>query len=399
MTNKPFHAPSRSTFPAVSVIIPLYNAEKYIDECLDSILAQTFKNFELIVVDDCSTDNSVAIVESYVEKFGGRMILTSLKKNSGNAGYTARNKGFTFSRGEYVYFMDADDFITETAFEELYTAAKHFDADVVYTGSRYRHTTKNGTIWTTDGIGRELRAKGIEDKPALTINDPHKNLEELSIKAGLYWSPWTKLVRRNFLTENEITFYEVLSGGDHLWTIELFTCAKRLLRIPNAVYFWRDDAYESMTRNKRTIDKQIYTWSKAFLSISNATTDLSNKLEFLKANPIYCYGALINHFNFFMEHSIEARLQVESKQVYEILRREFEDKDGFDLMIPFFFSVVDSQQKTLLFAQQELDKFSKTVAQDKARIAELERRDKENKAYISELENFIKGLKRKGLIK
>ena len=375
--------------PAVSVIIPMYNAEKYLDDCLNSVLAQTFQDFEVIVVDDCSTDNSVAIVESYVEKFGGRLILTSLKKNSGNAGYSARNKGFTFSRGEYVYFMDADDFITETAIEELYTAAKHFNADVVYTGSRYRYTTKRGTIWTTDRIGRELRAKGIEDKPTLTINDPHKNLEELSIKAGLYWSPWTKLVRRNFLTENEITFYEVISGGDHIWTIELFTCAKRFLRIPNAVYFWRDDASKSMTRNKRTVDKQIYTWSKAFLSISNAITDLSNKLEFLKANPIYCYGALINHFNFFMEHNIEARLQVESKRVYDILRRELEGESDFNLMIPFFFSVFDIQQKNLLATQQEFDKLNEAVAQYKARIAELERRDRENKAYISELENFV----------
>lgn len=106
--------------PAISVIIPLYNAEKYLSDCLDSLLDQTFSDFEIIVVDDCSTDNSVAIVESYAPKFNGRLILTATKKNSGNAGYTARNKGFLFSRGEYVFFMDADDMIIETALEELY---------------------------------------------------------------------------------------------------------------------------------------------------------------------------------------------------------------------------------------------------------------------------------------
>ena len=381
--------------PAVSVIIPMYNAEKYLDDCLNSVLAQTFQDFEVIVVDDCSTDNSVAVVESYREQFGGRMTLTSLEKNSGNAGYTARNKGFTFSQGEYVYFIDADDFITETALEELYTSAKDFDADIVYTGSRYRYTTKGGTIWTTDRIGRELRAKGIEDKPALTINDPHKNLEELSIKAGLYWTSWTKLVRRNFLTENEITFYEILSGGDHIWTIELFTCAKKLLRIPNAVYFWRDDAFESMTRNKRTTNKQIYTWSKAFLSIANAMADLSNKREFLKANSTYCYKSLINHFDFFMKRNIEARLQVSSEQVYDILRREFEGKEGFDLIIPFFFSLIDSQQKNLLLAQQEYNKLNEIIAKDKSYISKLEELDRRNKDYISEMENFIVELKRK----
>ena len=85
--------------PTVSVIIPIYNAENYIGECLESILAQTLQNFEVIAVDDCSTDTSPAIVENYREKFGKRLICTRTKKNSGNAGYTARNKGFTFARG------------------------------------------------------------------------------------------------------------------------------------------------------------------------------------------------------------------------------------------------------------------------------------------------------------
>lgn len=383
-------------YPAVSVIIPMYNAEKYLDDCLNSVLAQTFQDFEVIVVDDCSTDNSVAIVESYVEKFGGRLILTSLKKNSGNAGYSARNKGFTFSRGEYVYFMDADDFITETAIEELYTAAKHFDADVVYTGSRYRYTTKRGTIWTTDRIGRELRAKGIEDKPTLTINDPHKNLEELlDLRRGIYHTPWTKFVKRNFLTEKEITFYEAISGGDYLWTIELFACSERFLRIPNAVYFWRDDSMESMTRSKSSTEIQIRKWGKIFASWIKFALVLNNKIKILKENSAYIFSALVFWIEFSLRNCVEARLQVESEQVYDILCRELEGESDFNLMIPFFFSVFDIQQKNLLATQQEFDKLNEAVAQYKARIAELERRDRENKAYISELENFIAKLNKK----
>jgi len=74
------NTPPQFTYPAVSVVIPMYNAEEYVGECLNSLLAQTFQNFEVIVVDDCSTDSSPAIVESYTEKFGGRLKLTKTKK-------------------------------------------------------------------------------------------------------------------------------------------------------------------------------------------------------------------------------------------------------------------------------------------------------------------------------
>ena len=123
--------PPKSTCPSVSVIISLYNYERYIGECLDSLLAQTFKNFEVIVADDCSTDSSCAIVESYRERFGGRLTLTKTERNTGGGG-EPRNLGFTLSRGEYVFFMDADDVVIKTALEELYTLAKNYDADVVY---------------------------------------------------------------------------------------------------------------------------------------------------------------------------------------------------------------------------------------------------------------------------
>ena len=123
--------------PAISVIIPMYNAEKFIADCLDSLLAQTFQDFEVIVVDDCSTDNSVAVVESYAQKFNGRFQLTKTKTNSGGGGYVPRNIGLSLANGEYVYFVDADDFIVETALEILHSAATQFNADVVYTSVCY----------------------------------------------------------------------------------------------------------------------------------------------------------------------------------------------------------------------------------------------------------------------
>ena len=211
--------------PAVSVIIPLYNTEKFIGACLNSLLAQTFQNFEVIVVDDCSTDNGVAIVESFAEKFGGRLILTRTEKNSGNAGYTARNKGLKFSRGEYIYFADADDMLTKNALNILYAAAKKLDAEVVYTSARYLYTADKGAQLKIDKHGRTLINNGGENKILLLVDNPHEVLQWLLIERGLFHTPWTKFVKRDFLLQNDITFCEVISGGDYIWTIELFARA------------------------------------------------------------------------------------------------------------------------------------------------------------------------------
>ena len=84
--------------PAISVIIPLYNAARYVADCLNSLFAQTFTDFEVIVVDDCSTDSSCAIVESYAPKFGGRLTLTHLEKKFGQWSPAAQQRLVTFSR-------------------------------------------------------------------------------------------------------------------------------------------------------------------------------------------------------------------------------------------------------------------------------------------------------------
>ncbi len=126
--------------PAVSVIIPVYNAQDYIGECLDSLVKQTLKDFEVIIVDDCSTDGSCEIVKSFGDKF---KVLT-LSKNSGCPSLP-RNFALAAARGEYVYFLDADDLLSETALEELYKVAEKFSADVV-------HSEKCLVFVDTDGI-------------------------------------------------------------------------------------------------------------------------------------------------------------------------------------------------------------------------------------------------------
>ncbi len=92
---------------------------------------ETFADFEVIVVDDCSTDSSATIAESFLERFGGRLKIVTLPENTGS-GAVPRNVGLDLSQGKYVYFVDADDLLVENALEELFNAAEKYQADVVY---------------------------------------------------------------------------------------------------------------------------------------------------------------------------------------------------------------------------------------------------------------------------
>ena len=212
----------------------MYNVENYIVECLDSVLNQTFTDFEVIVVDDCSTDNSCAVVKSYAEKFNGRLKLLSTEKNSGGGGYVPRNIGLSAASGEYIFFVDADDFIVETALEILYLAATQYQADVVYT-SAYNLCDGSGDFKTMVDVET---ANGRDDKISLTIDTPNKNLQRL-LFAGHFPNPWTKFTCRDFLLENKIAFPQIISGGDFIWCINVYAHSKRFLRLPVALYFYR----------------------------------------------------------------------------------------------------------------------------------------------------------------
>ena len=144
-----------STNPAVSIIIPMYNAQDYISECLDSLLAQTFQNFEVIIADDCSTDSSCEIIEKYMPKFDGRLKLTHTETNSGGGGHVPRNIGLMLARGDYVYFIDADDMVLGNALETMYKAAIFYNADVVYTSSYYSLKTSNDVYLVKDGLSKK----------------------------------------------------------------------------------------------------------------------------------------------------------------------------------------------------------------------------------------------------
>ncbi|MBR0062351.1 MAG: glycosyltransferase family 2 protein [Selenomonadaceae bacterium] len=301
----------------VSVIIPMYNAEKYLAACLDSVLAQTLTDFEVVIVDDCSTDSSCAVAESYLEKFGGRLKIISLPKNTGNASIP-RNEGLRFSRSEYIFFMDNDDLLIQTALAELYRLAEDFQADAVYMERGFILDKENFTEATWN------KNVALIDKPTLEIQDVSARVENF-LRTGYGWAPWTKFLRRDFLIANKINFPHVKISEDVLWTFKVICLAENFLRVPNQLYVYRS-AENSWSRVKRKPADEIKFWLDPLIKGLDYLDEFMDELNFFTQNPNYRFEVT----NFFVKMQVAGMLDalknLNRYELYEVIHGEFNGK-------------------------------------------------------------------------
>lgn len=366
--------------PTISVIIPLYNAEKYIADCLNSILAQTFQNFEVIVVNDCSTDTSPAIVESFMEKFGGRLKIRRTEKNSGVG--ASRSRGFDFSRGEYVFFMDNDDLITKTALEELYTLAKNFDAEVVYCEKYYLTDNDAKGIQLVNTIKDDA-----VDKPTFETENLVERFNRI-LTGKFFGVPWLQLVSRDLLIENNINYPPMRGHDDTIYTWSLIFFAKKFLRVPNATYIYRlsDD---SITRKKDVIPAQKIDFN-IHMTVEGvqAIRKLTDKLEFFKQNPMYLYALLDYFFQVNFKDMLKKSLELQPYEIYEIIKQKFGEKLGEqDVLVSALCTFLNNQQKIFAANNQRFNQFAE---QAQNRIKDLEAQLAKSQRRIAELEARLK---------
>ena len=229
------------TNPKISVIIPIYNVEKYLRECLDTLTSQIMQDIEILCIDDCSTDSSNAIVAEYASK-DARFSLIRLPENHGQA--YARNQGVLRAKGKYIYFMDADDMLAgEISLFVMYKEAEAknvdallFDADIIFETKELEKTSRlyHLTMWEKYPDiyeGRELFSKFIQN------NDFH-------------CAVWQQLWRKEFLTENNLLFHPDTSPHeDLLFSFKAMTLAKKIRHIPEKLYVYRCRENSSMTGN------------------------------------------------------------------------------------------------------------------------------------------------------
>lgn len=185
--------------PIVSVIVPAYNAGSYIAECIDSVRVQDLIDWELIVVDDGSTDETASIVTSYVAEDSRIQYIYQEHSNAGSA----RNRGLGYARGDFLYFLDADDFIVPNALSVLVDGARKYKADIVVCGSHY-YDDKTHAVRAIDftmlHVDRDvpLELEALPDKP---------------FQSFVGW-PWDKLFSASFIQNKALLFQEQRSSND-----------------------------------------------------------------------------------------------------------------------------------------------------------------------------------------
>lgn len=213
----------------VSIIIPVYNMEKYLNDCIESVVNQTYKNIEIICVDDVSTDHSLSILEKYANQDTRIQII----RNEKNGGLSfSRNKGFEKARGKYTYYLDSDDCLKVNAIEKLYCYAEEYDTDAIYFNS-----SVFGEVETVGkGPSLQYRLKNISKKvyegPAL-----FKILNENQVYVN---SVWRRFWKTAFLIENDLKFEDAMrTSEDEPFSVRAILCGKRMMIVDEIYHVYR----------------------------------------------------------------------------------------------------------------------------------------------------------------
>ena len=247
----------------VSVIVPIYNVEKYLPKCLDSLINQTLDDIEIILVNDGSTDNSGNIAKEYKAKYNDKFIY--LEKENGGLS-DARNFGIPYAKGEYIAFLDSDDYIEEDAYKKMYEKVKKEDADYI----------ECDFIW-------EYPNKQIIDKRI-------EYIDKKDMVAKVRVVAWNKLIKRELIIKNNITFPKGLRYEDIEFTYKLIPFLQKVSYIdkPFVHYVQRNNSIANV-QNEKTADIFIILDNvEKYYKEKNLYDEYKEQIEYNYARYLLC---------------------------------------------------------------------------------------------------------------
>ncbi len=231
-----------------SIIVPVYNVETYLRECINSILSQNFRDFELILVDDGSTDSSPLICEEY--KMQDPRVKVVHQQNSGQA--AARNSGTALAKGDYICYVDSDDFLMDNTVLEKLSEKIINQPDIVHYKFVEWFEEKQCIMQCHFSYDICVENRTLSDIYCELIN-----------KDAYYNSAWSKIIRRKFLEDNKIQFCEGIYGEDNEWYYHVVMVANSLVLVDEPLYVYRRRKGSTTKSIKRkNLEDQIFVLNK-----------------------------------------------------------------------------------------------------------------------------------------
>jgi len=218
----------------VSIIIPYYNSELYIRKCIDSVLCQSYSHIEVVLIDDASTDSSSSLVDEVISSYSGPISFIHLHQEHNQGQSAARNLGIVSSTGEYLFFLDSDDYISENCIELLL--------------KQVQDDPKLEMV-----MGDLQQVNETYNWPSFFIPNPiSADIIKYACSYQIYTMPWNKLINKHFLISNSLFFIEGLFHEDDLWSFEVACKLKHLGSIPQKTYYYV--IHENSTQTKKSFE-------------------------------------------------------------------------------------------------------------------------------------------------
>lgn len=231
----------------VSIVIPVYNVESYIEECLCSVIEQTYENIECLIVDDCSPDNSIAIAETIISKSVAEKDKYRILHHTENRGLSAaRNTGLKEAKGDYVFFLDSDDKLLPEALENLIAVAERYpEADLIQ-GNRVNEENSASQA----SYDSHFEEGYLRDYYEACETTKQQFLSRFPVCA------MNKLVRRQFLLDNELYFLEGIIHEDEQWRWDLHNCLG-VVCSTNKITYWHRTTNECSIMHSKDLTKSV----------------------------------------------------------------------------------------------------------------------------------------------
>lgn len=269
--------------PKVSVVVPIYGVEKYLNQCVDSILAQTLKDIEIILVDDGSKDRCPQIVDEYAKK--DKRVIAIHQPNGGYG--RAVNHGIEVATGEYIGIVESDDWIAPTMYEELYKNAEALKVEICKASFYWVTNSSKNEMWTFKPW-MTLAPKGeifsLNDRPALFKD--HSSL-------------WSAIYRKDFLDKHKIKLQETSEACYQDWPFcaDVYGVAERITMLPRPLYYYRNDIDNTNSSSQVKTRKLIKIMDQCLVARDILIKNKKFTKNIQEAFYRQCYGATVAFFN------------------------------------------------------------------------------------------------------